>query len=65
MRVLEKEKYHLDKVKVNQELNEDDLDRRQELCELMINRMLTDLHFIQCWSGDYPHWMMEAHTLKK
>lgn len=46
LRVLKEEKYHPYKVKLVQELNEDDPDRGQEFCELMMNRMLADLQFI-------------------
>lgn len=46
LRVLHKEKYHPYKVQLVQELNEDDPDRRQEFCELMMDRMNADLQFI-------------------
>ncbi|KAJ8938356.1 hypothetical protein NQ318_000148, partial [Aromia moschata] len=68
LRILRKENYHPYKFQFVQELNEDDLDRRLQFCETMMNLCQTNpnLHqqilFPMYWSRTNPHWIMEAHT---
>lgn len=53
LKCLKKNKWHPYKVQVSHELNEDDFDRRQEFCELMMDRCNNDPQFIrQCVFSD-------------
>lgn len=58
-RILKAHKFHPYKIKLVQELNEDDFDRRLQFCELMSERAIQDLNFLFniCFSDECSFYL--------
>jgi hypothetical protein len=46
--IMRREKFHSYKIQLFHELTEDDFDRRNEFCEIMMNKINQDDNFIMC-----------------